>query len=214
MSVWIESLLVLLVLTNLWLLGGSRLANAIAAVAAQGILLAVLPLLLGLEAPTWRLALQAGLNIGLKGIVFPLLLLRAVRSVGARREVEPFVGYSLSLLIGVALVGVSLYLGSRLPPLASGRSTLLVPATLFTALTGLFTIIARKSAIVQALGYLAMENGISSFGMALVESEPFLVEMGIFLDAFMAVFVMGITIYRINREFDHIDSDRLAALKD
>src|SRR4030042_1729488 len=97
MSLWTESLLVLLVLTNLWRLGGSRLANAIAAVAAQGILLAVLPLLLGVEAPTWRLALQAGLNICLKGIVFPLLLLRAVRSVGARREVEPFVGYSLSL---------------------------------------------------------------------------------------------------------------------
>jgi hypothetical protein len=37
MSLWTESLLVLLVLTNLWLLGGSRLANAIAAVAAQGI---------------------------------------------------------------------------------------------------------------------------------------------------------------------------------
>jgi hydrogenase-4 component E len=199
MSLWTESLLVLLVLTNLWLLGGSRLANAIAAVAAQGILLAVLPLLLGLEAPTWRLALQAGLNICLKGIVFPLLLLRAVRSVGARREVEPFVGYSLSLLIGVALVGVSLYLGSRLPALASGRSTLLVPATLFTALTGLFTIIARKSAIVQALG---------------TWPSPFPVEMGIFLDAFMAVFVMGITIYHINREFDHIDSDQLASLKD
>jgi hydrogenase-4 component E len=214
MSPWSEGLLVLLVLTNLWLLGGSRLANAIAAVSAQGILLAVLPLLLGLEAPTWRLVLQAGLNTCLKGIVFPLLLLRAVRSVGARREVEPFVGYSLSLLIGVGLVALSLYLGSRLPALRSGRSGLLVPATLFTALTGLFTIVARKSAIVQALGYLAMENGISSFGMALAESEPFLVEMGIFLDAFMAVFVMGITIYRINREFDHVDSDRLADLKD
>ncbi len=214
MSVFTEGLLVALLLTNLWLLGGSRLPNAIAAVAAQGILLALLPLLPGHQAPTWRLALQAGLNTGLKGIVFPLLLLRAVRSVGARREVEPFVGYSLSLLVGVALVGLSLYLGSRLPVLASGRSVLLVPATLFTALTGLFIIIARKSAIVQALGYLALENGIASFGMALAESEPFLVEMGIFLDAFMAVFIMGITIYHINREFDHIDSDRLANLKD
>jgi hydrogenase-4 component E len=116
--------------------------------------------------------------------------------------VEPFVGYSLSLLIGVALVGVSLYLGSRLPALASGRSTLLVPATLFTALTGLFTIIARKSAIVQALGYLAMENGISSFGMALVESEPFLVEMGIFLTP-SAVFRRGHHDLPHQPEFDH-----------
>jgi hydrogenase-4 component E len=116
-----------------------------------------------------------------------------------------------SLLIGGPGGG---FLSGSACRLASGRSTLLVPATLFTALTGLFTIIARKSAIMQALGYLAMENGISSFGMALAESEPFLVEMGIFLDAFMAVFVMGITIYQINKEFDHIDSDQLASLKD
>ena len=34
------------------------------------------------------------------------------------------------------------------------------------------------------------------------------------LDVFVAVFVMGIAIFHINREFDHIDTDRLAALKD
>ena len=95
-----------------------------------------------------------------------------------------------------------------------GTPVLLVPAAIFTALTGLFVIVGRRSAIVQALGYLAMENGIAAFGMALAEQEPLLVEMGTFLDAFVAVFVMGITIFHINREFDHIDSDRLSSLKD
>ena len=33
------------------------------------------------------------------------------------------------------------------------------------------------------------------------------------LDVFVAVFVMGIAIYNINREFDHLDSDRLNNLK-
>jgi hydrogenase-4 component E len=40
------------------------------------------------------------------------------------------------------------------------------------------------------------------------------VEMGVLLDVFVAVFVMGIAIYNISREFDHIDTDRLTALKD
>ena len=44
--------------------------------------------------------------------------------------------------------------------------------------------------------------------------EPLLVEMGVLLDVFVAVFVMGIAIYNISREFDHIDTDRLTALKD
>jgi hydrogenase-4 component E len=213
MTVWIEGVLVILMLTSLWLLGSSRLLSCIAAVSVQGVLLGLLPLLVGIEAPLWRLLLQAGVSIGLKGIAFPLLLLRAVRSVDARREVEPFVGYSASLLIGVALLAGSLFTGLRLP-LLGPAPLLLVPAALFTAVTGLFIIVARRSAIVQALGYLAMESGIAAFGLALAEQEPLLVEMGTLLDAFVAVFVMGITIFHINREFDHIDADRLSSLKD
>jgi len=65
----------------------------------------------------------------------------------------------------------------------------------------------------QTLGYLAMENGIYAFGLAFAVEEPLLVEMGVLLDVFVAVFVMGIAIYHISREFDHIDTDRLSALR-
>jgi hydrogenase-4 component E len=214
MTLWIEAFLVLLMITSLWLLGSARLLSCIAAVSVQGVFLAALPLLLGIDAPPWRLLLQAGVSLGLKGIAFPLLLLRAVRSVDARREMEPLVGYSLSLLIGVALLSVSLAAGVRMPLPVPGTPALLVPAAMFTALTGLFVIVGRRSAIVQAMGYLAMENGIAAFGLAIAEQEPLLVEMGTLLDAFVAVFVMGITIFHINREFDHIDADRLSSLRD
>ena len=142
-----------------------------------------------------------------------MLLLRAVRSVDARREMEPLVGYSLSLLIGIVLLSGSLAAGVRMPIPTPGMPALLVPAAMFTGLTGLFVIVGRRSAIVQAMGYLAMENGIAMFGMAIAEQEPLLVEMGTLLDAFVAVFVMGITIFHINREFDHIDTDLLSTLK-
>jgi len=211
---WIEGFLVLFMITSLWLLGSSRLLSCIAAVSVQGVLLAALPLLIGIDVPLWRLLLQAGVSLGLKGIAFPVLLMRAVRSVDARREMEPLVGYSLSIIIGVALLAGSLATGIRLSLPAAGMPALLVPSAMFTVLTGLFVIVGRRSAIVQALGYLAMENGIAAFGLALAEQEPLLVEMGTLLDAFMAVFVMGITIFHINREFDHIETDRLSSLKD
>jgi hydrogenase-4 component E len=213
-TTWVEGFLVILMLTNLWLLGSSRLLSCIAAVSVQGVLLGLLPLVIGIDVPVWRLILQAGISIGFKGIALPLLLLRAARSVDVRREVEPFVGYSASLLIGVAVLALSLFIGLRLPIHGGDAPLLLVPAALFTALTGLFIIVSRRSAIVQALGYLAMESGIAAFGLALAEQEPLLIEMGTFLDAFVAIFVMGITIYHISREFDHIDADRLSSLKD
>jgi len=214
MTIWVQAVLVVLMLTNLWLLGSSRLLACIAVVAIQGILLGIMPLVIGVDAPLWRLALQAALSFALKGVALPLLLLRAVRRLELKREVQPFVGYSLSLLLGVAFLAVSLYLGANLPIPGALRPTLLVPGAFFTAATGLFLIVARKSAIMQALGYLVMESGIAAFGMALAEREPLLVEMGTFLDAFVAVFVMGITIFHISREFDHIDSGKLSSLKD
>ena len=48
----------------------------------------------------------------------------------------------------------------------------------------------------------------------LVPGTPMLVELGVLLDLLVAVFVMGITIFHINREFEHIDTDRLTTLTD
>jgi hydrogenase-4 component E len=80
-------------------------------------------------------------------------------------------------------------------------------------MSGLFLIIARKKALTQILGYLVLENGIYTFGAALTEHQPVLIELGILLDIFAAVLVMGIAIFHINREFDHIDTDKLSGLR-
>jgi hydrogenase-4 component E len=101
-----------------------------------------------------------------------------------------------------------------LPPPGADGTKFLVPVALFTTMVGLLVIVGRKKAVMQALGYLVMENGIYAFGLAFAVEEPLLVEMGVLLDVFVAVFVMGIAIHHISREFDHIDTDRLSALKD
>jgi hydrogenase-4 component E len=68
--------------------------------------------------------------------------------------------------------------------------------------------------VTQALGYLVMENGIYVAGMVLVPDSPLLVELGVLLDVVVGVFLMGIVIFHIHREFDHIDTDQLATLRD
>jgi hydrogenase-4 component E len=214
MNVWADAIIILVVLVNLKVLGSSRIVACIRLVAFQGIILGLLPLLAGISGLTLRMILAASVSTALKGLVFPWLLMRTVRDSGARREVHPIVGYTTSLLAGIAMIGAALWMGHRLPLPASIGHSLVLPAAFFTVMVGLFMIVARKQAIMQVLGYLVMENGIYTFGMAISASQPLMVELGILLDVFMAVFVMGITIYHINREFDHIDTDRMSALKD
>lgn len=213
MRTWIETLLMAVVLLNFFVLGSSRLAACVRGVALQGVLLGLFTLLAHEVGSLLRPGLLALASSGIKGVVFPLLLSRAMREAEVRREIEPYVGHSLSILIGLAALLLALWLSGRLPLPHAPVSSLVVPVALFTSFVGLFVIISRKKAITQVLGYLMLENGIYVFGVGLVQGTPLLIELGVLLDVFAAVFVMGITIFHINRQFDHLDTDRLALLK-
>ncbi|MBI2931203.1 MAG: hydrogenase [Planctomycetes bacterium] len=213
MSLLIESAMVLLVLTNLTLLGLSRLRSCIRVVAVQGIVLGLLPLAAHADDLAPRIILLAGGTVALKGFVFPWMLLRALRVANVRHEVEPIVGYTLSIVIGIAGFGMSLWVGSRLTIPGAAAPPLVLPVALFTILVGLFVIVSRRKALTQVLGYLVLENGMYAFGIVLVGEIPMLVELGVLLDVFVAVLVMGIAIYHISREYDHIDVDELDALR-
>jgi len=218
MNALIELLLTITILANLIQIGSSRLAVNIRLIGVQGFALGLLPLLLPAAAEgysyyvgTLFLALA---SIGLKGLVFPWVLFRALREADVRHEVEPFVGFSLSIVLGVCTLGISLWLAPKLIVHTKEMHPLTLPTALFTVWAGLFLIVGRRKALNQVVGYLTLENGIYLFGLAVAREEPFLVEMGVLLDVFVAVFVMGITIFHINREFDHTDVDRLSKLKD
>ena len=81
-------------------------------------------------------------------------------------------------------------------------------------LIGLFLIIARRKALTQVLGFLTFENGIALFGTGMMIEHGAIIELGILLDVFVFVFVVGIAVFQINREFQHMDADRLNTLRD
>jgi hydrogenase-4 component E len=213
MEQWLELATVLLFLTNLVMLGSSELGGCIRVVALQGILLGLFTLIARADALTLRLVLLGVVSMGLKGFVFPFLLSRDIREANVRREVEPFVGYAASIVIGLVMLAVSMWIAARFPALSPASSSFVIPVALATVFTGLFLVVSRRKALTQVIGYLVFENGIYMFGIFAAGEIPLLVELGVLLDVFVAVFVMGIAINRINREFDHIDTDQLSSLK-
>ncbi len=92
--------------------------------------------------------------------------------------------------------------------------SLSLPTAMITIFTGLFLIITRRKAITQAIGFLVFENGIGLFGQSMALHYSFIVELGILLDVFVLIFVMGIALFQIRREFHHIDTDKLVSLGD
>lgn len=209
----VEPVLVLILMLNFLLLGTSRLRSAIKASAMQGALLGVTTLLASgtLEARGIGIAATA---ILIKGLLIPGLLHRALRDAAIRREIEPFISFLTSLVLGAIATGGAVLFANHLPLAPEHHGSLLVPSSMATVLTGFLIMSTRRKAITQVVGYLVLENGVYIMGLTLHEAMPSLVEVGILLDLLVAIFVIGIVINHINREFGSLDVARLDTLKD
>jgi hydrogenase-4 component E len=209
----VDPLLILALALNFVALGVSRIRGVINAVALQGIFLGILPIFIHSEIGV-RGILLVMVTIVLKGFVIPAFLAHAMREANIQHEVRPVVNYMSSLLLGAVGTGLAIVFSSTLPLASEHAGLLLVPASLATVWTGFLMLTTRKKAIMQVLGYLLLENGIFLFGLLLLEAMPFLVEVGVLLDLFTGVFVMGIIIHHISREFASISTEYLAELKE
>ena len=206
---------VLVVVIDLFLLASSRLGASIRTVAMQGALLGALPLLLLRHGePTGHALLLAGGALAVKGFFIPWLMFRAIREASIRREMEPIVGFVSSMVLGGIGVALAFAFAGGLPLPSGAAHPYLVPTALSTVWSGLLLFVSRKKAVSQVLGFLVLENGVFVFGLLLSGFMPIMVEAGVLLDLFAAVFVMGIVMFHINREFSSLDTEKLSALRD
>ncbi len=209
----VDPLLVCVLLTNFFILGTSRLRAAIRGTALQGLWLGLLVVSVHGELGLTTFVVAAS-AIVLKASLIPLLLDRAQRSAAVRREIDPIIGFTPSLLLGAAGTGLALLFAGRLPLAPAHAGTLLVAAALATVIVGFILLTTRRQALMQVCGYLVLENGIFIMGLSLLSAVPFLVELGVLLDLVVGVFVMGIIIEHISRSFSSIDTSRLRSLRE
>ncbi|MBR3776605.1 MAG: hydrogenase [Kiritimatiellae bacterium] len=213
-----EIALALYLVSDLVLAGANRLKSAVRFVAMQGVVVGILPVLMWNWAdegcPGARVWIIAFVNTLVKGVALPMLLMYAVRKARTRRELEPIVSFHLSQLIVFFIAIGAFAVGRLLHVHASSASELAVPVALTTMGTGLLLICGRKKAITQVLGFLILENGISVFGAAILLEYGIVVELGILLDVFALVFILGIAVFQISRTFSSTDTDKLNHLGD
>ncbi|GIW55620.1 MAG: hydrogenase [Nitrospiraceae bacterium] len=216
----IDPFLVLALLINFFVLGVSRLRLLIIAVAIQGAMLGVLypPAHAGLfqlSPPALaRLLVLTVSIICLKGWLIPKFLFKAMLLADMKSSVTSIIGFVPTLVLGGIATAGSLVFAGRLPLPDDQLSHLLIPAALATVLSGYLMLITRREALAQVLGYIVLENGIFIFGLLLIEAVPVLVELGIVLDLFVGVFVMGIIINHVSRAFPEASTEHLASLKE
>jgi hydrogenase-4 component E len=210
----ISVFIIILVVSNFYLLSSSRLRVLIRIAAFQGLVLGVFPFITQFGHFSQHTLIIGIGGMLIKGIGIPLLLFRALRGVEVYREEKPYVGYTLSIAVGIGITALAFWVGSMIPQSGFFPYPPVVSLAIGMAAVGLFLIVSRTEAVTQVIGYLVLENAIYCFGISLSTEQSMLVEMGVLLDLLTGVFIMGVVIYHINREFDSINTEELEVLKE
>ncbi len=209
----VSQLLIIVLLLNFGILGSSRIRFHIKLVALQGLILGIIPILLPERIEFHHIAVSVAL-ITFKAIIIPMFLMKTVRKVKIKLEVENYISFTCSVLLGAA--GTTLiFVFSKMLPLADVVTDIyFVQIAISTIFIAFIVMISRIKAISHVIGYLLLENGILIFGFLISAHIPFSLEFSFLLDLIVGIFIMGILLNHIDREFSSIDITQLKSLRE
>jgi len=205
-------LLIIFTITLLYLGIAHRLLTYIKILALQGILLFGIAFIELIEINVANLTFVLLETIVIKAIAIPLFLNYVMKRNRITRDAEPFLPNFISLIIITLIIIATFILSNAIND--SRISKIYFVVALSTLFTGLYIIVTRHKIITHVMGYLVIENGVFILSLALGNEMPVLVNLGILLDVFASVFLLGIFVNRVGDVLKDVDVDQLKSLKD
>jgi hydrogenase-4 component E len=204
----------LLLLTCFAIVAQRRLSACVELFALQSGFLAVTTALVAFLTGIHHLYLAAAMTVLIKGLVLPRILKKVIERLNVTRELQMNVNVPAGLLICGGLVILAFFITQPIIPLGFLLTRDSLAIALAIVLIGFFTMIARKKAVTQVVGFLVMENGLFLGATAAAYGMPLIVELGVFFDVLVAGLIVGIYTHRIQDAFDSLDTSQLTTLKE
>ena len=225
--------IILLGLSMIYIASTSRLRAHVNMLIAQGLLL-FLVCLAGFEKEPWfNWSMLAGLDsikanmphiIGflfvvvetliVKAFVIPLFLRKVVKKTNAHRDTDANIPHfyclvisSVILFAGFLIANIDIPAFKLVSPMYFGVSSAMI-------ITSLWLITIKHKVLSNVIGFITMENGIFLLSLSVANEMPIIVNLGVLLDIFIAVFILGMLVNEISNEFDDLEVSQLSDLKD
>lgn len=208
----INVLLITFIITLLYLAIANRLITYINILAVQGFILFGVTFLQLHEINTVNLVLILLETVVFKALAVPIFLGYLLKRNNITREAEPYLPNFLSLVIVTVIIIVTILLANSIKDTKLDKIFFIV--ALSTLFSGLYLIASRRKIITHVIGYLIIENGVFVLSLAVGNEMPMLVNLGVMLDIFASVLILGIFLQKIGDVFKDVDVDQLSNLKD
>lgn len=207
-----DVLLIIFIISLFYVSIANRIITYVRVLALQGVILFGVTFMQLHDIKTWNLVLILLETIVFKAVAVPVFLSYLIKRNRITRETEPYLPHFISLLITTMIVVATVLLASSINDTYLDKMFFIV--SLSTLFTGLYFIASRKKIITHVMGYLMIENGVFILSLAVGNEMPGLVNLGIMLDVFASVLILGIFLNKIGDVFKDVDVDQLSNLKD
>jgi hydrogenase-4 component E len=204
----------LLLLLSFAMLSQRRVVTLVNLLAMQGALLGAATLLLAWRTGQAHLYLSALLTLSLKAVFLPWLLHRLIKQLGVYWDSEPLMNITGTMLVGLLVVIFAFGLAQPISALASTATRSAIGIAVAVVLLAFLTMITRRKAMSQVVGFLSMENGLFFGAMSATYGMPMIIELGVALDVLVAMLVLGVFFFQIREQFDSLDLHHLETLKE
>jgi hydrogenase-4 component E len=208
----INVLLIVFIISLLYVSIANRIITYVKVLSLQGFILFGVTFMQLQEINTLNLILILLETIVFKAIAVPVFLDYLIKRNRITREAEPYIPNFLSLVITTIIIVVTILLANSVKDDYLNKIFFIV--ALSTLFTGLYFIATRKKIITHVMGYLIIENGVFVLSLAVGNEMPMLVNLGVMLDIFASVLILGIFLNKIGDIFNDVDVDQLSNLKD
>lgn len=185
----VNYLIVLFAVTLVYFASAERLIVYIRLVGLQGLLLCGIAIFELREVNTLNLIFIVFESLVFKAILIPYLLTRIIKNSGVTKVHHLAMPGFYSLILSIFALLISVILANSL--INSFVNTIYMTIALFTLFTGLLLIVTHKLIISHLMGFLIIENAVFLFSLAIGNKMPMLINVGILLDIFVGVLILG-----------------------
>ena len=159
-----------------------------------------------------HLYITAVLALSMKAIIIPVALHRIIVKLNIARTVDTALGVGPTMIAGVSLVTLSILLVLPVTADVTALTREDLALALSVVLLGLLTMITRRNAIGQVVGFMSLENGLILAAVG-VEGMPLIVEMLVAFAVMVAFIIFGIFFFHIRERFDTLDLHNLETFR-
>ncbi|MBI2240532.1 MAG: hydrogenase-4 component E [Magnetospirillum gryphiswaldense] len=151
-----------------------------------------------------HLYVTAAIALLFKALAVPFALHWLIEKLGIHRTVETALSIGWTMIVGVALVALSIMLVLPVTAAASALTRESLALAMSVVLLGMLMMITRRNAVTQVVGFMALENGLILAAVS-AKGMPLVVEISIAFSVLVAMTVFGIFFFRIRERFDSLD---------